>query len=105
MIRTTTLLTIAILSFGRAAVAQPAAPAQAGPATTIASRTGGLERHDGYLPFYVDLQRSRVLIEVTNPGSDVLYFVQVAKGIGNVDLGIDRGAGGASKVIAFERQG
>jgi hypothetical protein len=75
------------------------------PATSIAQRTAGLERHDGFVPFYVDLPRNRVLIEVPRPGEDVLYFVQVAKGVGNVDLGIDRGAGGASKVIYFERQG
>jgi hypothetical protein len=36
---------------------------------------------------------------------DLLYFVQVAKGIGNVDLGIDRGAGGSAKVLYFDRQG
>ena len=75
------------------------------PATSISQRTGGLERRDGFLPFYVDVARGRVLIEVPKLNEDLLYFVQVAKGLGNVDLGIDRGAGGASKVIYFERQG
>jgi hypothetical protein len=79
--------------------------ASAAPAATIAQRTTGLERHDGYVPFYLDAVRNRVLIEVPKLNDDILYFVQVAKGIGNVDLGIDRGAGGASKVISFERQG
>ena len=79
--------------------------APAAPAATIAQRTTGLERHDGYVPFYLDAVRNRVLIEVPKLNDDILYFVQVAKGIGNVDLGIDRGAGGASKVISFERQG
>jgi uncharacterized protein DUF4953/uncharacterized protein DUF5117 len=83
------------------AAQQPASP----PASSIAQRTAGLERHDGFVPFYVDTARNRVLIELPNVNADVLYFVQVAKGVGNVDLGIDRGGSGPSKVIYFERQG
>ena len=87
------------------ALAQPAAQAAPQPATSIAQRTAGLERRDGYLPFYVDPVRGRVLIEVPKLNDDLLYYVQVAKGVGNVDLGIDRGAGGGTKVLYFERQG
>jgi hypothetical protein len=36
---------------------------------------------------------------------EMLYFVSVSKGVGSVELGIDRGAGGASKLIQFERSG
>ncbi len=87
------------------AMAQPAQQGAPQPASSIAQRTNGLERHDGYLPFYVDPVRGRVLIEVPRLKEDLLYFAQVAKGVGNVDLGIDRGAGGGSKVLYFDRQG
>jgi hypothetical protein len=96
-------VSLAVIPVASASHAQPAAPPA--PATTMAQRTAGLERHDGYVPFYLDAARNRVLIEVPKLNDDMLYFVQVAKGIGNVDLGIDRGAGGASKVVYFERQG
>ena len=97
---------VTIALCGAAAAQPPSAPAGAPqPASSIAARTSGLERHDGYVPFYVDAARGRVLLEVPKLVEDLLYFVQVAKGIGNVDLGVDRGAGGASKVIAFTRQG
>ena len=96
-------LGVALIPVASPSHAQPATtPA---PATTVAQRTAGLERHDGYVPFYLDAARNRVLIEVSKLNDDMLYFVQVAKGIGNVDLGIDRGAGGASKVVYLERQG
>jgi hypothetical protein len=81
------------------------ANAAAAPATSFAQRTSGLQRHDGFLPFYIDAARGRVLVEVGALHEDFLYFAQVAKGLGNVDLGIDRGAGGASKVLYFDRQG
>ena len=94
------------LASSSTALAQPAqgGGAQA-PATSIAQRTSGLERRDAYLPFYVDPVRGRVLLEVPKLNDDLLYYVQIAKGLGNVDLGIDRGAGGASKVLYFDRQG
>src|SRR5262245_41191791 len=100
-------ITSVLVSLPSSAPAQTAGGgnAPAAPATSIAQRTGGLERRDGFLPFYVDPARGRVLLEVPRLNEDLLYFVQVAKGLGNVDLGIDRGAGGASKVIYFERQG
>lgn len=96
-------LNLALIPVASASYAQPATPAA--PAATVAQRRAGLERRDGYVPFYLDAARNRVLIEVPKLNDDMLYFVQVAKGIGNVDLGIDRGAGGASKVVYFERQG
>ena len=64
-----------------------------------------LERHDGYLPYYWDAARGRVLFEISKLDEDLLYFIGVAKGIGSVELGVDRGASYASTVIYFERVG
>ena len=93
------------LASSSSALAQPNQQGAAQPASSISQRTTGLERREGYLPFYLDGARGRVLLEVPKLNADLLYYVQVAKGIGNVDLGVDRGAGGASKVLYFERQG
>src|SRR6185436_11561273 len=109
MTKTTSAFALAFVCLAATAGAQGGGaaqgPGQGQPATSLAQRTGGLERRDGFLPFYVDPARGRVLLEVPRLNEDLLYFVQVAKGLGNVELGIDRGAGGASKVIYFERQG
>src|SRR5688572_12950798 len=56
-----------------AALATPAIDAQQAPAPRIADRTGGAQRADGFIPFYWDTARGRVLIEVPAFGEDVLY--------------------------------
>src|ERR1700724_1500349 len=63
------------------------------------------ERHDGFLPFYWDAARGRILFEIPKLNEDLLYFVGAGKGIGSVELGVDRGASYASTVIYFERVG
>jgi hypothetical protein len=78
--------------------------AQQPPAATIAERTGGLQRTDGFVPFYWDATRGRVLMEVPALGQDVLYYVSAASGAGSVELSFDRGIL-KSAVIRFERAG
>jgi hypothetical protein len=75
------------------------------PASTIAARTAGLTRVDGYIPFYWDQARGRLLFEITRFDQDLLYFFAVSKAVGSVDLGVDRGAGGGSGVIRFRQSG
>jgi hypothetical protein len=72
--------------------------------TTMAQRTAGLQRQEGFLPLYLDSAKGRLLMEV-RLNEDMIYFVTVSKGVGSVDLGIDRGASGGSKLIHFERAG
>ncbi len=86
------------------AIAAPAIDAQQPPATRIADRTGGAQRADGFVPFYWDATRGRVLIEVPSFGEDVLYYVSAASGAGSVELPFDRGIL-ANGVIRFERSG
>ncbi len=79
------------------------AQAQA-PAAKVAERTSGLQRADGFVPFYWDAARGRVLVEVPVFGQDVLYYVSAATGAGSVELPFDRGIQRDS-VIRFERSG
>lgn len=85
---------LALCSFVSPAFAQA-------PATPRAS----WERRDGFVPFYWDAARGRVLLEITRLGQDLLYYTTVSKGIGSVELGLDRGLGTTSAVIRFERVG
>jgi hypothetical protein len=82
----------------------PAIDAQQAPATRIADRTGGAQRTDGFIPFYWDAARGRVLIEIPAFGEDVLYYVSAASGAGSVELPFDRGIL-SNGVIRFERSG
>ncbi len=69
------------------------------------ARSGPLEHHDGYLPFVWDAGRGKVLFEISKLNEDMLYFAATGKGIGSVELGVDRGASSASTVIYFDRVG
>lgn len=69
------------------------------------SKIQNLQRIDGYVPMYWDAARGRMLLEIPKLNDDLLYFAGIAKGIGSVTLGVDRGASYASTVIYFERAG
>jgi hypothetical protein len=69
-------------------------PGSQGPGGPV--RISSLERHDGYLSFYWDAGRGRLLFEIPKLNQDLLYFVGAGKGIGSVTLGVDRGASYAS---------
>ncbi len=81
-----------------------AALAQQVPASSFAERTKGLEPTPGFIPFYWDAARGRVLMEVPASGEDVLYYVSAASGGGSVEMPLDRGIM-SSSVVHFERSG
>jgi hypothetical protein len=72
---------------------------------TIASQTSGMERHDGFIPFYYDEHTGKLLLEVQRLDQDFLYLPTLATGLGSNDLGLDRGTTGNEAVVRFERFG
>ena len=89
------------VGFGQAGP-PPAKPAAASaPAATMASLTKGLQKFDGYFPFYYDSKTGKILLEVSRLNEEFLYFGSLASGVGN---GIERGQ--SNSVIAkFVRMG
>src|SRR5690349_6255189 len=71
---------------------------------TISDYTKGFEKRDGYLPLYWDGARGRLLLEA-RAGEEFLFLPSLATGIGDVDLGVDRGTVGAAQLARFERTG
>ena len=63
-----------------------------------------LPRTDGFIPFYFDAAKGRVLLEITAFDQDILYYVSAASGGGSVELPFDRGILD-SQVIHFQRVG
>lgn len=61
-------------------------------------------RTDGYIPYYWDAARGRVLMEIPAFDQDILYFVSAATNPGSVEAPFDRGVL-RSQVIHFERSG
>ncbi len=83
--------------------ALPALAAEA-PAS-IAAYTAGLERREGFVPFYWDPAKGRLLLEVARPGEEFLYGVGLAGGAGILEASLDRGQLGELALVRFERVG
>ncbi len=86
------------------APAPASAPAAQG-ATGFAARTAGMQRQDGYFPFWWDARGGKLLLEVPRVGEDFLYLNSLATGVGSNALGLDRGSIGNAVVVRFERHG
>jgi hypothetical protein len=90
------------IAMGAAAAALGAAPEKP---PTLAERTQGLERREGFVPFYWDAARGQLLLEVTREGEEFLYGAGLAGGAGVLEASLDRGQLGELGVVRFERVG
>src|SRR5258706_12610281 len=72
---------------------------------TIAQRTVGIERHEGFIPYYWDARKGVLLLEISRWNDDFLYGAGLASGAGVIDVFLDRGALGGLGLCRFERVG
>jgi hypothetical protein len=91
-------------SLGAICLAALPLPAMARPADPPAKGASLPARVDGFIPYYFDAAKGRVLLEVPVFDEDVLYYVSAATGGGSVELPFDRGVMD-SAVIRFTRVG
>jgi len=63
--------------------------AQQVPPRNYAQQTAGLERHDGFIPFYFDERSGKLLFEVNRLDQDFLYLYSLSTGLGSNDRGLD----------------
>jgi hypothetical protein len=76
-----------------------------GPLPTLAERTQGLERRDGFVPFYWDARSAQLLLELGPPGPDFLYGRSLATGVGIIEAFLDRGQLGELGLCRWQRVG
>ncbi len=106
MKRLSILFLLMILSAGAFAQGRGAdAAAPAGPLPTIAQKTAGMQKFDGYFPFYWDARAGKIWLEISRWNTEFLYTESLAAGIGQNDIGLDRGQTGRTEVVKFERSG
>ncbi len=70
---------------------------------TISARTAGLERHDGFIPFYLNDRTGAIWLEIPRDSTRALMLTTLATGLGSNPIGLDRGSGGGEQVARFER--
>jgi hypothetical protein len=78
-------------------------PASATQASSIEAKTAGMERRDGFIPFYLDSKQGKIFLEIPRDSTRLLMFVSLATGLGSNPIGLDRGASGDSYIARFDR--
>lgn len=72
---------------------------------TIAARTEGMQKLDGYIPLYWQASTGKLFMEIGRFNEELLYQVSLPAGLGSNPVGLDRGQLGESQVASFERIG
>ncbi len=104
MFKQCVLLIGAILLAGPALDAQQAAPRPA-PLDSIETRVTGYTKLDGYFPLYWGEDSGQLLLEISRFDADFLFSNGLSAGLGSNDIGLDRGQGGGSRIVQFQRVG
>jgi hypothetical protein len=76
-----------------------------GPVPAIDARTSGMQKIDGYFPLYWDERSGSMFLEIPRFDTEFLLSTGLSAGLGSNDIGLDRGAGGAGRVVSFHRVG
>jgi hypothetical protein len=72
---------------------------------TIAERTDGFRRLDGFFPLYWDDAAGTLYLEIPRLNQEVLYVTGLSAGLGSNDIGLDRAQLGDQRVVRFDRVG
>jgi hypothetical protein len=75
------------------------------PVPSIAAKTDGMQRIDGFMPLYWSDRDGRMWLEIPRLGQEILYYVSLPAGVGHNDIGLNRGDLGPRYVVKFERVG
>ncbi len=75
------------------------------PLPSIAEKTQGMERMDGFIPLFWDARTGKVWLEIGRLGEELLYYVSLPAGMGQNDIGLNRGDLGPNMVVTFQRVG
>ena len=72
---------------------------------TITERVAGMEKFPGFFPFYWDAKTGKIWLEIDRWNTEFLYVESLPAGIGQNDIGLDRGQLGNSAIVRFDRVG
>lgn len=75
------------------------------PLPSIAEKTRGMERLDGFLPLYWEALTGKLWLEIPRLEEELIFVVSLPAGLGSNDVGLDRGQLGGERIVHFERVG
>jgi hypothetical protein len=72
---------------------------------TIEAHTEGMTRIDGFLPMYWDESAGTLWLEIGRWNEELLHYSSLPAGLGQNDIGLNRGDLGGRHVVVFQRVG
>jgi hypothetical protein len=72
---------------------------------TIAEKTAGMKKLNGFYPLYWDEKGGNLFLEIQRMGDEFLLYTSLAAGLGSNDVGLDRNQIGRERVVRFDRIG
>ncbi|MDZ7772629.1 MAG: zinc-dependent metalloprotease [Balneolaceae bacterium] len=97
MVRRLTALTLLLCLFGLPVFAQDT--------PTIAEKTEGMEKVEGYFSYYWNEDTGKIWLEIARFDTEFLYVNSLTAGLGSNDIGLDRNQLGSERVVTFQRRG
>jgi hypothetical protein len=99
------LASLAWIPASLAAQGRPSSAATQGPIPSIATKTSGMQKLDGYFPLYWDAKAGHLWMEIPRLDTEVLWVSGLAAGLGSNDIGLDRGQIQGERIVKFHRVG
>lgn len=72
---------------------------------TIETRTQGMQKLDGFIPIYWDETAGKVWMEIGRWNEEILHYTSLPAGMGQNDIGLNRGDLSGERVVVFKRVG
>jgi hypothetical protein len=73
--------------------------------SSIADRTRGMTRMEGFVDLYWEDTTGHLFLQIDRFGEELLYQVSLASGLGSNPIGLDRGQLGKTRLLRAERVG
>ncbi len=73
--------------------------------SSIAEKTAGLKKYEGYFDFYWDEVAGKIWLEIDKWDLEFLYVNSLPAGVGSNDIGLDRGQLGNTRIVKFRKIG
>ena len=72
---------------------------------TIADRTAGMNKIEGFFPMYWEESTGSLFLEIPELGKEVLWTRGLSAGLGSNDIGLDRALLAGSAIVSFQKVG
>ena len=104
-VRTIVAVVVLMLGVAAAAAAQGGQPQRPRALPSIADRTEGMQKLDGFFPLYWEEASGTLFLEIPRLNYEVLYVNGLSAGLGSNDIGLDRAQLGGDRIVTFQRVG